>query len=82
MNSHDDDLNQLSIDQLEELLADTERLTHQLQEEIRLQKQREAIDNLPEPLSRIEEGKWANLKLLLEELIRERREKRHILGGE
>lgn len=72
-----------STDQLEQILQDTEQLTRELREEIQLKRQHEAVDELPELLNTVDQGKWSNLKLLLEELVNEfrtRRQTKH--GGE
>ncbi|SES19129.1 hypothetical protein [Corynebacterium cystitidis] len=68
--------NPLDIEQMEQILAETEALSHALREDIRLQRQHEAIDDLPHLLDTVEQGKWSNLKLLMEELLQDRRAKR------
>lgn len=63
-------------EQLEQILLDTEQLTRELREEIQLKRQHEAVDQLPELLETVDQGKWSNLKLLLEELVAEFRARR------
>lgn len=63
-------------DQMERILLETERLTRELREEIQLQRQHEAVEQLPELLKTVDQGKWSNLKLLLDELLNEFRERR------
>lgn len=74
--------NPQDLDKMERMLEETEQLSHELREEIRLQRQHEAVENLPELLDTAHQGKWSNLKLLLEELVNERRAKRAKKNGE
>ena len=70
------------LEQMERMLEETEHLSSQLREEIRLQRQHEAVEHLPKLFTTVEQGKWSNLKLLLEELINERRMRRAKEKGE
>ncbi|AJE33050.1 hypothetical protein B842_06005 [Corynebacterium humireducens NBRC 106098 = DSM 45392] len=55
-------------EQLEEILADTERRLQELQE----QRQREEIDRLPE-LFATTSNRWNNIRMFIDELMRDLR---------
>ncbi|WIM68740.1 hypothetical protein QP027_04965 [Corynebacterium breve] len=70
-----------TTDQLEQILKDTEDLTRELREEIQLKRQHEAVEQLPELFKTVDQAKWSNLRLLLEELVSEFRERREAKRG-